>query len=87
MEKRLPHANVHRFADAGHFVSEEIDLSKIVFTWLKQLEIPEQTKLSYDEVSSRTTKINDAQLTTELAITEATKTQASVTFCQLNELI
>lgn len=87
LEKRLPHANVHRFADAGHFVSEEIDLSKIVFTWLKHLEIPEQTKLSYDEVSSLTTKINDAQLTTELAITEATKTQASVTFGQLNELI
>lgn len=87
LEKRIPHANVHRFAEAGHFVSEEIDLPKMVFTWLKQLGIPEQTKLSTDEVSSLTTKVADPSLAIEPAIVEATKKQASINFGELNKLI
>jgi len=35
LERRLPHADVHRFPGAGHFVSEDADVAGALFDWLK----------------------------------------------------
>lgn len=37
LEKRLPHASVHRFPNAAHFVSEDADVSGAISTWLSAL--------------------------------------------------
>jgi acyl-CoA synthetase (AMP-forming)/AMP-acid ligase II/pimeloyl-ACP methyl ester carboxylesterase len=37
LEQRLPHAEVHRYPGAGHFVSEDADVSSAVHDWLDTL--------------------------------------------------
>lgn len=36
LERRLPHANVHRFPTAAHFVTEDANVSGVVKTWIEQ---------------------------------------------------
>lgn len=36
LEQRLPHADVHRFPGASHFVSEDADVAGAVMAWLDQ---------------------------------------------------
>ena len=38
LERRLPHADVHRYADAGHFMSEDVDAVGAIVDWLGTLE-------------------------------------------------
>ena len=40
LERRLPHADVHRWATAGHLLPEDIDIADAVFTWLGALADP-----------------------------------------------
>lgn len=39
LESRLPHADVHRFVGASHFVSEDADVSGAVHAWINQRPI------------------------------------------------
>ncbi len=39
LEKRLPHADVHRFPTAAHFVSEDADVAGAVVAWLGTLPL------------------------------------------------
>lgn len=34
LQERLPHADVHRFEDAGHLVAEDVDHARAVLDWL-----------------------------------------------------
>ncbi len=34
-EARLPHADVHRFPGASHFVSEDADVTRVLYDWLR----------------------------------------------------
>ncbi len=36
LEQRLPHADVHRFPGAAHFVSEDADVAGAVIAWIEQ---------------------------------------------------
>jgi acyl-CoA synthetase (AMP-forming)/AMP-acid ligase II len=38
LEARLPHAQVHRFVGASHFVQEEADVAGAVYAWLGTIE-------------------------------------------------
>jgi len=38
LEARLPHANVHRFVNASHFVGEDADVAGAVTAWLPTLD-------------------------------------------------
>ncbi|MFK8083575.1 MAG: alpha/beta fold hydrolase [Granulosicoccus sp.] len=38
LENRLPHADVHRFPDAAHFVTEDADIAGAVCTWVRQFQ-------------------------------------------------
>ncbi len=57
-EERLPHADVHRFVGASHFVSEEADVVGAVYSWIDDLDSPQasspRTKPSSRTSSSRT---------------------------------
>ncbi|GAB3090033.1 alpha/beta fold hydrolase [Isoptericola nanjingensis] len=35
--RRLPHAHVHRFAEAGHLIAEDVDWAPSVLSWLSSL--------------------------------------------------
>ena len=39
LEARLPHADVHRFSDARHYVPEDADIAGAVHTWVSQLDV------------------------------------------------
>lgn len=43
LERRLPHADVHRFVGAAHFVQEEADVAGAITTWLATITGPEAT--------------------------------------------
>ncbi len=43
LEQRLPHADVHRFPGAAHFVGEDADVAGAVVSWLEQ-HIPDNTE-------------------------------------------
>jgi acyl-CoA synthetase (AMP-forming)/AMP-acid ligase II/pimeloyl-ACP methyl ester carboxylesterase len=51
LERRLPHADVHRHPNAGHFVSEDVDAFGAVVDWIGTLGHPRSTTAS-DEPSS-----------------------------------
>lgn len=40
LETRLPHADVHRYPTAGHFVSEDTDALDTALTWIADLDEP-----------------------------------------------
>ena len=40
LERRLPHCDVHRFAAAGHYMSEDVDAVGAVVDWLGALDRP-----------------------------------------------
>lgn len=40
LETRLPHADVHRYPTAGHFVSEDTDALDTALTWIADLDAP-----------------------------------------------
>lgn len=39
LEERLPHADVHRFPGAAHFVSEDADVAGAVVAWIEQYRL------------------------------------------------
>ena len=46
LERRLPHADVHRFPKAAHFVSEDADVSGAVHAWLAEASRNESARES-----------------------------------------
>ncbi|NNF54136.1 MAG: alpha/beta fold hydrolase [Acidimicrobiales bacterium] len=38
LEERLPHADVHRFTSASHFVSEDAPVAEAVWAWIESLQ-------------------------------------------------
>ncbi|MCZ2263543.1 alpha/beta fold hydrolase, partial [Isoptericola sp. QY 916] len=46
--RRLPHAHVHRFAEAGHLIAEDVDWAPSVLSWLSSLsaEVPDPSASS-----------------------------------------
>ncbi|MBJ2120026.1 alpha/beta fold hydrolase [Arthrobacter sp. MSA 4-2] len=39
LTRRLPHADVHRFEDAGHLVQEDADVAGTLFSWLRRRDV------------------------------------------------
>ncbi|MFK7858438.1 MAG: alpha/beta fold hydrolase [Granulosicoccus sp.] len=38
LEKRLPHADIHRFPNAAHFVTEDANVAEVVKAWINRFE-------------------------------------------------
>ena len=62
LERRLPHADVHRFPRASHFVSEDVDAFGPILDWVDRLDRPDQppaTPAAADGPGDRPTRLLD----------------------------
>ena len=82
LEDRLPHADVHRWAHAGHFVSEDADVATVVMDWL-QNSSAEHESVSGGVPSTLLDALNDPQHADSVAITEMTTGGRSIFFGDL----
>ena len=86
LEARLPHADVHRWPNAGHFVSEDAPVHDVVAAWLENLSA---VAASHDDanLTAPTTLLdavadpNRAEVT---AIVEMTGDGGSISFADFN---
>lgn len=91
LEARLPHAEVHRWPHAGHFVTEDADVADAVTAWLHQLDAAEaklaERKAALSNPSETTTlleHVDDPMRATATAIREMTGDERSITFGDLS---
>lgn len=93
LEARLPHAEVHRWPHAGHFVTEDADVAGAVTAWLSQLDaqdaaIAERGAAADTSESTRLLEhIDDPSRAPATAIQEMTGDQRSITFGELASLV
>jgi acyl-coenzyme A synthetase/AMP-(fatty) acid ligase/pimeloyl-ACP methyl ester carboxylesterase len=85
LERRLPHADVHRYPRAGHFVSEDVDAVGAIVDWLGTLG---QGAL-VTPVEHRPSTLIDThgELGGRLAVAEQTGRADSISFSQFAELV
>jgi acyl-CoA synthetase (AMP-forming)/AMP-acid ligase II/pimeloyl-ACP methyl ester carboxylesterase len=90
LEDRLPHADVHRWAHAGHFVSEDAPVAEVAVDWIQNLgesgaPVPAAAE---DTSSSRLLDaVFDPALSGRVAIREMTGVGSSITFGELSTRI
>ena len=100
LERRLPHADVHRFPKAGHFVSEDADVSGAVHAWLSQhnatssasksassASITSQASESTDKDKARALACFSLAQESKIAIVESGKNHRFITFGDLAERV
>lgn len=96
LEARLPHADVHRWAHAGHFVTEDAPVAEAVADWLGQLTepgtgatttSPPPPPLPPAEPTRLLDAIDDPARATTVAIAEMSGDGRSITFGQLSARI
>lgn len=96
LEERLPHADVHRWAHAGHFVSEDAPVASVAVEWIEQLsntaggegaEDPALAPESATTPSSLLDRIQDPARADTVALHEMTGDARSVTFGDLTTRI
>ena len=87
LQARLPHADVHRDAKAGHLVSEDIDAATIIVDWLSTLgaAAPDPAATSAAPVDL-TAALRDPAAADRLAIHEM-ETDRRITFRELDQLV
>ena len=86
LEARLPHADVHRWPNAGHFVSEDAPVHDAVAAWLENLSAVAPSHDDAD-LNAPTTLLNavaDPNRAEVTAIVEMTGDGASVSFADFN---
>ena len=87
LEARLPHADVHRFPNAGHFVSEDAPVHEAAAAWLDNLSAPNHTEIidpSPTELLDALADPNRAEVT---AIVEMTGEGASISFAEFSKRV
>ena len=91
LEARLPHAEVHRWPRAGHFVTEDADVASAVTAWLGQLDTQRTAiQLRRDpaddpsETSRLLEHLFDPRRGTTTAIREMTGDERTITFGDLS---
>lgn len=86
LESRLPHAEVHRWPHAGHFVTEDADVAGAVTAWLGAVEEPpvEAASNSDDAPSVLLARLVDPAIAERTAIREMTGDESEITFGELD---
>lgn len=92
MERRLPQAEVHRFAAAAHFVTEDADAVGVIVDWLGALGRPRSVpapRTADVDVDATPSSLGDvhAELGDRPAIVEMTDGRPTVTFAELDRLV
>jgi acyl-coenzyme A synthetase/AMP-(fatty) acid ligase/pimeloyl-ACP methyl ester carboxylesterase len=86
LEARLPHADVHRYAKAAHFVSEDVDAVGAIVDWIGMLDHPSTTGI--DEAARPSTLIDThGELDDKLAVAEMTGESAGISFAEFEGLV
>ena len=84
-EERLPHADVHRWAHAGHFVSEDAPVAEVAIDWIQNLT--DGVAATNDDTAAGPTSLLDAITNPEragvIALREMADEQPSITFGDL----
>ncbi len=90
LEARLPHAKVHRFVNASHFVGEDADVAGAVTAWLPTLNPSAATGGSeHQKRGSQTRGLADFSGIDEarVAVVEMAPVRRSVTFGELSDRV
>ena len=87
LEDRLPHADVHRWANAGHFVSEDAPVAEAVIDWISTLNDPARTQRADAGPTELLERIATSQNADRRAIAEMTGDKPSITFTELSARI
>jgi acyl-coenzyme A synthetase/AMP-(fatty) acid ligase/pimeloyl-ACP methyl ester carboxylesterase len=91
LERRLPHAEVHRFPRAAHFVMEDADAVGVIVDWVGTLDgrRPAPTAASPADANVTASTLGDvhAELGDRAAIVEMTEGRPTVTFAELDALV
>ena len=85
LERRLPHADVHRYPNAGHFVSEDVDAVGAIVDWLSTLDQAGVPAVGDDHPS--TLVVTHRELGDKLAVAELAGDAESVSFSQFASLV
>ena len=87
-ERRLPHASVHRYPKAAHFVSEDVDAVGAIVDWLGTLT-DAQSVPAGALPSSHPSSLGDVhgELGAQLAVAETAGDGARITFAELDALV
>ena len=86
LEARLPHADVHRWPNAGHFVSEDAPVHDAVTAWLENLSAvaPIHDAAGLTAPTTLLDPIADPKRAEATAIVEMTGDGASISFADFN---
>ena len=98
LERRLPHADVHRFPEAAHFVAEDADVAGAVMTWIEHYGLasagapennPQPAPLTDSQAISNRRALSDfsgAAVTTD-AVVEISPVHRAISFAELTERV
>lgn len=95
LEARLPHADVHRWGNAGHLVSEDQDVAGAVVDWIRPLRqslseppaIPDRAIPTAPATSRLLERLGDPAIAASVAVTEMSGEGAQITFGELSNRI
>ncbi len=83
LEQRLPHADVHRYPRAAHFLGEDTDISGAVMAWVAELDTPssvgDQPPLSDGRALADFSHVPESTI----AVTELAPQKREISFGQL----
>ncbi len=87
LERRLPHADVHRYPKAGHFVSEDVDAVGAIVDWLSTVDRGRADVASGDAAPPSTLVDTHGELGDKLAVAELSGAAEQVSFGEYAELV
>ncbi len=87
LEDRLPHADVHRWANAGHFVGEDQDVASAVVDWISGLNKTSDAVTHSSQPTRLLERISNPEIAGKVAIAEMGNGGAEITFDELSARI
>ena len=87
LEDRLPHADVHRYPNASHFVSEDADTASAIVDWISTLKDDPTPTSPPAEPTTLLQRISASDIAEKVAIAEMTGDKAKITFGELSSRI
>ena len=85
LEQRLPHADVHRYPRAAHFLAEDADISSAVMAWVAKLDVPLALKDQQPPPEGHVRALADFSHVSDstVAVTELAPKKREISFGQL----
>ncbi|MGI9608191.1 MAG: alpha/beta fold hydrolase [Acidimicrobiales bacterium] len=87
LEDRLPHASVHRYPAAGHFVSEDVDTTAAIVDWLTTIDETVDKSTGSARPSTLTDALRRSELAANMAVSEMSGDRPAITFGELDAIV